>query len=344
MATRLRTAGEGSTENRATREGTQRAVEAMRAATAKRDTPISGDMVRSVGALLGGEAAPVRRPGPLEGGEGDDGERGEAGAGDDGARDDGARDSARAGAEGTAAGEVAEGEGSDEQGAAQGDEAAPETWDELADYLGLSKADLYKIAMPLGDGKTATLGELKDSLKRLQGFDAEREEWENARQAESLQGIDDRRRMAGILQRLAQLGQLPRDLNAQVEADHKAHLSREHDLLRRARPEWADPTKAEAARAQITDALREYGISAAEVGALDDHRFILAAQDFARMKLKLKAARDAARRAEQGQATGTVGRSASAKPPQRRAQNNAQAAQIHKAETVRRVQRLLGQR
>jgi hypothetical protein len=328
-----------------------RGVEAMRQASRKREAPISRDMVGAVAELLGERVgkpveAGVNRasagaPAATEEGNGD-GRTEDDSLDSTDQRDrqsDGGVAGEDAGAEG---GKSGADDGATEAGDAAG-AAALETWDDLARELGVDKAELYKIPVPMGKGETMTLGEFKDRVRSVVDFEKIQADYEERRERESLEMIDARRRVVGIYNKLGAT-QLPPGFAEALEQDHRQTLARESALLQSARPEWGDPKLSEAARAHIVEALRPYGISAAEVAALDDHRWVLAAQDFAKYKRAQREARDRIRKLEQtGPGAVTAGRSAAAAThtPARGA-SPGQAAQNAQAQRVSRISRLLG--
>jgi hypothetical protein len=312
------TVPEKVTEQRSNPAQTKRAIESLRAATPTRPGPIDGGMIDSVARLLNGDAP---APAPAQPPEGDE---------------------APAPAHAPEAGEAGE--------AAPAAEAAPEdtsprTWDELVKATGATKEALYAVEIPLGNGESMTLGELKDRAREYRDIDVARVELDERRERETMEGIDSRRRIAGIMAKLAPVARhLPPDLMQAVEADYREHLQRESAFLRTAAPEWGDPKAAETGRALIVDFLRPYGISAAEVAAFDDHRFILAAHDAAKAKSALKEAREAIKRRDrsaEGDGLQLKGREAAAKSAPKRGDNAAQRAQRTQSERVGRISRLL---
>ena len=187
-----------------------------------------------------------------------------------------------------------------------------------------------------------TLGEVKDTFKRMLAFDAEKEQYDEARQTEQLNAIAERRRMAALAERLARMGGIPQGLQDAIEADHRGRLMREAELLRKAAPEFADPKRAEAERAAITEVLSAYDISPAEVAALDDHRFILAARDFAKLKRQMADARAQAKRLASGEKSLAPNSQAPGRTvPSGPKPNRATLAQRGRADQIARISRLL---
>jgi hypothetical protein len=320
------------TERRSNPDQVRRSIESLRAATPEKTRPIDGSMIDDVAALMrGGQSAPEAKP-PADdedqGTRGNDGStRGSEAQGAQGA--EGARDGA---------------DGGETSGDADGRRLAPASWDELAERAGATKDELYAVAIPLGNGKTITLGELKDRAREYVDIDTARVELEERRERDQMESIDNRRRIAGIMNRLAPIAaHLPADLMASVETDYKQHLQREATLLRQAAPEWAEPKAAEAGREMIAAFLKPYGFSSAEVAAMDDHRFVLAAHDAAKAKAALKAAREAIkRRVSEGDGLPNKGREGAAGvPPKSNAASPGRRAQAQQTDRLNRITRLI---
>jgi hypothetical protein len=313
------------TERRATREQVQRSVQAMRQASAKPEPAISGAMVDQVGALLRGEATTIEPP---RGGADEDEE-------DDASAGQGQQEQGQQGeAEGEQGEQGEQGQGDQDEGTRE-----PPTLADLAEAMGVDKKDVYSIRVPMGQGEFVTLGELKTKAQAAGDLEAERSRFEQERETHALTSIDARRRIAATLSRLAHV---PPELMQAVEADHRSELLRESAMLRQVAPEFADPTKSEAIRAQIIEALRPYGFTPGEVAAMADHRFVLAARDFAKIKAELKEAKDAARRRfKPGPNAAGAGRQAPAIKPAPNGANGAARAQTDKADRLKRIGAML---
>jgi hypothetical protein len=170
----------------------------------------------------------------------------------------------------------------------------------VAEALGVEKAALYEVEFPTGetlpDGTAGKmkLGEVKDAIKRIKGFEAEKEQHADRVGAWELESIDARRRIHAIIDAFPP-GSVPSAVVQQIEADHGETIRREAGMLNAARPGWKDPKTAEARKDAIAKALGKYGFSRTEVQSVADHRMILVMDDFAAALEKIEKAKAAGR-------------------------------------------------
>jgi hypothetical protein len=260
----------------------------------------SANVVAQVAEVLRGSSGrvppPKREPGkpeetaPPGGDDADDGQ----------AIDPNTAHAPNVGDEETGAQTGAEGE---EQGEGSSDE--PLTWERVAEALGVEKAALYEVEFPTGEtGSDGTpgkmkLGEIKDAMKRIRGFDDEREQHAERVSSWELESIDARRRIHAIIDAFPP-GSIPRAVAQQIEAEHGETVRREAGLLTAARPGWKDPKVSEARKEAIAKAMQKYGFSKAELGSVADHRMVLAMDDFATALDKIDKAKAAARKVPAG--------------------------------------------
>jgi hypothetical protein len=185
----------------------------------------------------------------------------------------------------------AQGEG---EGEGEGQEQKPSTLADVAAALGLTTAELNAAVVQVGS-ESMTLGELKNKLPELVKVEARAVQLAEARETFELERIDAHRRILAIVDAFP-AGSVPKAVSERLEAQHAETLARESSLLRTARPEWATPAYAAEHKAKMTALAARYGVGAAEVGAIADHRMILMLQDFANLKHKHDAAAAAAKR------------------------------------------------
>lgn len=188
-----------------------------------------------------------------------------------------------------------------DQGQQEGEHAddATPTLDDLAKHAGLTVAELNKLPVKLGAGVTLTLGEMKARWSELAKLDTVRAEFDERKQQQELDAIDAHRRIRAIVDAFP-AGSVPPHVMRRLEAQHTESMAREASLLHKARPEWSDPKYAAAQRESMMALGKRYGFTAAELGAIPDHRMVLLLQDYSRDRARTEAAKAAARRVEPG--------------------------------------------
>lgn len=179
----------------------------------------------------------------------------------------------------------------DEQAA---DDAPVKTIDDAAKQLGLSRKEFNELEVNVR-GETMTIGDLKSRMHEVLTLDKARDELDDERGKWELERIASYRNLNAIVDALPRNAQT-QGLLKQLEQQHESTRARELENLHFARPKWADTAYATAARQKITALAREYGFSVAEVNGLMDHRQVLLVQDYAELRDKVKASREAARK------------------------------------------------
>jgi hypothetical protein len=223
-----------------------------------------------------------------------------AGADREGARDADPEDRDRGVAEG--AGDEGAGEGV----AGEGSEGEPLTIEGVAEKLGISNAELNKVKLKVGPDEL-TLGELKAALPKVAKLEADREEFSETQNNWSLQKLEEERTLLTVYDQLE--GMLPPRAIEAIRGYIQKQESRERALLQSARPKWSDPQYKEGQLERMADAAGKYGVTRAEIKAISDHRIVLMLEDFAAMKAKIEAAKEAARKVagEQVKSPGQAG-------------------------------------
>jgi hypothetical protein len=218
----------------------------------------------------------------------------------------------------------------------EGGEGEPEplTLDAVAERLELTKAELNQALVRVGPD-TMTLGELKAKLPELAKLDETRAQFDERVGTWELQKVDAERQILAVIDSFPP-GSVPPAVFAAVEARHNQERQRQAGLLVSARPSWGDPKFVETQRGAINKIMSKYGLSAAELATVVDHRFVLAMQDFAALSDRLEKLKESGQRRE-----GSGGKPPSNKPP---AANGQRAPQTRRAETAAKVAGIMGRR
>lgn len=145
----------------------------------------------------------------------------------------------------------------------------------LAEKLKATPDKLYSLKVPMADGESRTLGELKDGYRAADQLRAERETFHVERTR-----LDTDKRQA--LQDLEQIvRRLPPETltNEAIAAVHEARslrLQGELEQLLKAVPEWRDAVRYTAEKPLIEAYASQYGYSPADLADVTDHKILRA--------------------------------------------------------------------
>ncbi len=167
-----------------------------------------------------------------------------------------------------------------------GGEDQPVTLADLAEHIGGTAADLYELAVPMADGSTVSLGDLKDNYRESgpvkearEALKAKTDEFERLQ----LQTRSEINWLMSMIPEQARAGMI------QQARERQANWQEEQNgIVLDAMPEWADPEVRAADRAQIVEDGRVYGFSEQEITFTQDARQLRWMRDFSRMKRELQ--------------------------------------------------------
>jgi hypothetical protein len=164
-----------------------------------------------------------------------------------------------------------------EQETAQDDTPTPEETPadltSLAERLKATPDKLYGIKVPLADGESRTIGELKDGYRTADQLRVERDKFH----VERTQLDQDKRQaladLTAIMDRLPAQAVTPEAVQA-VQQVHGEHLKRELAQLLETVPEWKDPVRYAAERPVMESYAAGLGFSPQDVAAITDHKVL----------------------------------------------------------------------
>lgn len=197
----------------------------------------------------------------------------------------------------------------DEGGSA---EDIPVTLSTLAEHLGIESADLYEVEIPVGNGESVSLSELKDNFKEYgpaNEYSAKIKEREETLEKQLLQTRSELSRLMSFV---------PENVrNSMIEAardSQQAWEKDQHNAVLEAVPEWKDSDARASDRDAIVGMLSEYGFSAQEVGYTQDARTLRFMRDAMRDRKRLAELETAAKKQPgRASAPGKSGRQTSSK-------------------------------
>jgi hypothetical protein len=151
------------------------------------------------------------------------------------------------------------------------DAKPPKALKELAERLELKPEDLYAIEIPMSDGKSKTLGQLKDLAGKegdLTARELRIEEERTRKESDLLRSQNELRELVSALPKDALK---PEVVNA-IRQKHEQHVSTERARTLELIPEWRDETKRTEEIAGMVEHLKGYGFPAQYLQAIYDSR------------------------------------------------------------------------
>lgn len=179
-----------------------------------------------------------------------------------------------------------------EEGSTAGD-GDTVTLSRLAEHLGIEPSDVYELEIPIADGKTVNLGQLKDEFKEYgpakeyqRKLTEERETFERAQ-------LQTRAELNAIM---ANIPPQMREGIIRSAREQQAQWSKEQETaVLEAIPDWQDADNRAKDRAMLVEDGAEYGFSEQEITFTQDARTLRMLRDFSRMKRELSEMRAAAK-------------------------------------------------
>jgi hypothetical protein len=148
---------------------------------------------------------------------------------------------------------------------------APKALKDLAEKLGVRPEDLYGIEVPYADGKTRTLGQLKDLASKEGDLTVRELAIEEARTKKEAELHRDRAELSELIAALPREALKPEVINA-IRQKHEATLKRERAKTLEIIPEWKDEAKRTEELTGIVEHLQSYGFPAHYLQSVSDSR------------------------------------------------------------------------
>lgn len=165
----------------------------------------------------------------------------------------------------------------------------PKGLKDLAERLELKPEDLYALEIPMSDGKSRTLGQLKDLAAKegdLSVRELAFEETRSRRESDLMRAQSELRELVAALPKSAVK---PEVLEA-IRTKHEAVLKRERAQTLEVIPEWNDEAKRTEEIAGIVEHLKGYGFPANYLQSVFDHRTIRYIRDNWRREVRIQKA------------------------------------------------------
>lgn len=211
-------------------------------------------------------------------------------------------------------------EAADGAGKGESRSKPPTVLREVAERLGLQPEALYKIAIPLPNGKSMTLGALKDAAAAQGDFSVRELEFETRRtrqEGELLTAQQELRELYAALPEAARKPELLETVRRKTAARLKAERERTLMMI----PEWEHEERRTQDMAGMVTHLKEFGFPANYLEGVSDHRVIKYMRDNWILSERVKKALEAAKEeTPEPQARGRANR----KPPKKESQSQQQ--------------------
>jgi len=143
----------------------------------------------------------------------------------------------------------------------------------LAEKLKADPAAIYALEVPLADGETVTLGQLKDAYRSAEAQTKERQALTDDRARYDVDRRQSQEELAVLLRLLPQNAITPQ-LLSQAQQTLTENKAREGELLLKAIPEWKDPVRVAADRAEIETYVAGFGFTKHDLAGVTDHRLL----------------------------------------------------------------------
>lgn len=142
---------------------------------------------------------------------------------------------------------------------------------DLAERLELAPEALYAIEVPMSDGKTMSLGQLKDAAAKQGDFTVRELAFEEQRTRQEGELLRAQGELRELIAALPQSAIKPETLEL-IRQKHEANLKRERTKTLEVIPEWSDETKRTEEIGGIVEHLKDYGFPANYLQSVYDHR------------------------------------------------------------------------
>lgn len=154
------------------------------------------------------------------------------------------------------------------------EESSITTLNGLAEKLGVNVADLYGLDVGMkGDGKTVTLGQLKDLMAEKVDYDAQRLVFEENRTKQENELLRAKQELQSIVSSLPANAINP-EVQAKIRAQLDTHQQQERLRALEVIPSWSDEATESNDRNGIAEHLAEYGFDGSELDRVIDHRLV----------------------------------------------------------------------
>ncbi len=145
---------------------------------------------------------------------------------------------------------------------------------DLADTLDIDAKELYDVSIPIGDNKTLTLGELKDTAKKYDVLVTNQATFEDNKTRAENELMTTRRQLQQLISIGNQNGTITPALIEHIDQQHMQNMAREQTSLLVTIPEWKDEVQRNSDLNEMADVLTGYGFSRTELNHVADHRLM----------------------------------------------------------------------
>lgn len=165
----------------------------------------------------------------------------------------------------------------------------PKALKDLADGLGVALEDLYSVEVPLGDGKSMTLGDLKHAAQKQDDLSVRELQLEERRaqlEAEITQERADLESLVKLLDPKAITPKFVEEVKQRASDEAKREMKATLELI----PEWQNADLREKELAGMVDYLKGFGIPPTFLSAMPNHKLFRLVRDAWQRKARVDAA------------------------------------------------------
>lgn len=159
----------------------------------------------------------------------------------------------------------------------ESDEVEAYKLENLAEKLGVEAEDVYSIEVPIADGESVTISELKDAYKDVEAINTERETLEHTRVTQQNEQLAARDQITKLVSLLGD--QVPDELWQAVEQIQGQEVAKAGESMLAAIPDWKEPAAVKADMTAMGEHLEPYGFKAEDLGRVMDSRLMVYIRD-----------------------------------------------------------------
>jgi hypothetical protein len=181
-------------------------------------------------------------------------------------------------------------------------ETKPRALKDLAERLSMKDADLYSIEVPMSNGKSMTLGQLKDAAAKQDDVTLRELSFEEDRSRKEGELLRAQNELRELMATLPKTAIKPEVLEA-IRQKHEGTMKRERERTLEVIPEWRNEAKRTEEIEGIVEHLKEYGFPANYLQTVVDHRTLRYIRESYMREQRLRRALDMVKQAPSAPAT-----------------------------------------
>lgn len=182
-----------------------------------------------------------------------------------------------------------ESDGSDSADETDGEGGPVDSIDKAAKRLSLEMDKAYGIKVPLANGQSMTIGELKDKVQQFTDFEQQQIQYEETRRNSESRIMRAQSELRSLLSMIPR-EQLKPELIEKIKRQHDTTLTVERGRTLEVIPEWRSDEIRDKELEGMTEFIQEYGFEPEFIEQFVDHRALKMLRDFWRQSMRIRKA------------------------------------------------------